>query len=620
MKFGTKMMSSVFATMMTVCLPIAILASACADEGGDDVIKEGAGGASTDTQNTDDGGPGICLMNNCSADEQCTGCSDGRNTCLEGENRCVACDPSSGEGCEGGEYCTSFGLCAPDGTTCLTDDEGVPQVNCSENSDCIACSPMNQVCDAGACVACSDTNTQHCLQSDICTNGKCTPKCPSSCDADNDCGQCGGPGNEARACNAHKCAECSDTYPCAAGLECQAGTCVAGCGIPGPSSGECIGDEDCKGCGDPDISSFVCKKPINQNGPTDRGTCAPQATGCSDLGNGVAVLPEPWSDVTNLCSSDNDCAGQGITFNVGAAIRDLVGSNEIDLGFTEIEINDANIQYKMPVCADIDITSNISCGVCVPCEQDVDCAPINIDPLIGDLFASDPLAQIASALLFDLLWGDGVEHNLNFFCADVAAGYGVCAPCGNPLQPCGTGQSGGGTSSSTCEHDVCAEGSALGPNCDSCAADVCDFDPYCCDTEWDDVCVDEATSICGSCAAGGGATTCEHSECAAGVSLTATCSSCAGSVCAADSWCCDNEWDSLCVALVDTECTVTCGGGGGGGNTCSYDECSPTGGDPLVDGCSSCVTAVCDEDDYCCTTEWDDLCVDIAATKSACSC
>ncbi len=614
-KRGTNKVRSVLAALITICLPTAILASACADTNDGDVVTPAGG----EGGGVGDDGPGICLMNNCSSDDQCGGCADKRNTCLVAENRCVACDPNTGQGCDAGEYCTSFGLCAPDGLTCPTDDRGVPQVTCTQNSDCLACSPMHQVCDTatGQCQACTATNTQHCLSSDICTDGECSPKCPSSCDADSDCGQCGSPGNEAHACNQHKCAECSPTYPCAAGLQCIKGACLPQCGIPGPTTGECLSHADCAACGDANNpSSHTCKKPINKNGPNDRGVCAPQATGCSDLGSSVAVLPEPWSSVTNLCSSDNDCAGQGITFNVGEAIRDLVGGNEIDLGFTEIEINDANVQYKMPVCADIELSNNISCGVCVPCEKDADCAPIDIDPLVSQLFASDPLAQIAAALLFDLLWGSQKNHHLNFFCAPVAAGYGVCAPCANPLSACGSGSGGSGNTSTTCAHDVCVEGGPLGPSCDSCAATVCDEDPYCCDTEWDDICVSEAVSFCGACGSG----TCAHSECSIGAKLEPSCSSCAGAICAADPYCCDTEWDSVCVNAVASTCGAsTCGGGGGGGgNTCSHSECSAGG--KLTDGCSPCATAVCDEDDYCCTTEWDALCVDIAETKSACSC
>ena len=42
--------------------------------------------------------------------------------------------------------------------------------------------------------------------------------------------------------------------------------------------------------------------------------------------------------------------------------------------------------------------------------------------------------------------------------------------------------------------------------------------------------------------------TCEHPETVAGVALTASCSACAGQVCAADTTCCSGEWDGECVA------------------------------------------------------------------------
>lgn len=42
------------------------------------------------------------------------------------------------------------------------------------------------------------------------------------------------------------------------------------------------------------------------------------------------------------------------------------------------------------------------------------------------------------------------------------------------------------------------------PGCDDCACEacVCDADPYCCDTAWDDVCVDQCQDDCGGCPAG----------------------------------------------------------------------------------------------------------------------
>lgn len=51
----------------------------------------------------------------------------------------------------------------------------------------------------------------------------------------------------------------------------------------------------------------------------------------------------------------------------------------------------------------------------------------------------------------------------------------------------------------SCDHDVCTTGAPLLPACSSCAATVCGADAYCCDFEWDAVCVSEATTLCGEC-------------------------------------------------------------------------------------------------------------------------
>ncbi|MBM4358722.1 MAG: hypothetical protein FJ096_11515 [Deltaproteobacteria bacterium] len=504
---------------------------------------------------------GICLLNSCNSDLDCGGCSDGRSRCIVEENRCVACDPVSGKGCATGEECSPYGLCVPIGQKCETDDRGEPIFTCASDADCKACDPMHQVCFNAKCTACSPTDKSHCLASDVCIEGQCSPKCPKSCHTDAECGQCGGPGNEAHACNAHKCAECSDTLKCKDGLQCENGACVPGCGIPNSSKpGDCVSDEDCKFCGGGDAgATFVCKKPINQNKPTDHGGCVPKAQGCSDLGNGVAVLPAPWNQATNTCSSDANCANVDIQLNVGKLIRDVVGSDSINLGFKKIKIQDANVSYGMNQCAKIDLTESISCGICVPCKVDADCKPIAVDPIVKDLFKGDTLVQIASSFLIDYLYGDNEEHNLNFFCQPIAAGYGICAPCGNPLQTCGKG---GGGGSGTCAHDKCVTGVALSCG-DPCVNKVCAEDPYCCDTEWDSVCVGEVNKFCGAGTCGstssasssssttssssGGGGGCAHDECKAGVKLASGCSTCATEVCKLDSFCCSDEWDLVCV-------------------------------------------------------------------------
>jgi hypothetical protein len=623
---GTQMMYRIrtllFATAMLIAGP-ALFVGGCGDDEASNSSGPGSGGGGGGGAGTP--GEGICLLNNCSADDHCLGCPDGRTSCLVSENRCVACDPNTGAGCAAGEECSPFGICVPQGLTCPSDN-GSPTVTCSQNSDCLACSPMHQVCDTvtAKCQACIETNTQHCLSSDICidtdADGRvetCSPKCPATCSVDNDCGQCGGPGNEAHACFQHKCAECSDTFPCAAGLECLNGVCTPPCGIIGAEAGTCTQDEDCNFCGDAEMpGTWNCKTPIND---PSHGVCGPPANGCSDLGNGVAVLPAPYNQVTELCSTDADCvqAGAGITFNVGKFLRDkVIGGPEIDLGFTKVAVSDANVQYPMPICADVDITSNISCGVCVPCKVDGDCMAINVDNLLVDLFAGEPLAQIAGALLVDLLWGDQPEHNLNFFCQPVAAGYGACIPCGNPLQPCGTGGGGGG--SGMCDHDVCSQGGPLDPSCSQCSADVCAADAFCCGDSmgtWDSLCVGQVDALCNNICSGPAG--CPHDPCTVGAALPDNCSSCVGAICADDSFCCNSTWDSLCVshqadAQYAAQCASACGGG------CAHGECEE--GAALDNMCSPCATAICGADSFCCDTLWDSLCVSDAQQSASCTC
>jgi hypothetical protein len=173
--------------------------------------------------------------------------------------------------------------------------------------------------------------------------------------------------------------------------------------------------------------------------------------------------------------------------------------------------------------------------------------------------------------------------------------------------------SGGGS----CDHDECNDGPALSANCSTCAAVVCNVDPYCCSTKWDAQCTQEADQMCAgkSCGMGGG---CGHDECNQGASLTGGCSSCASAVCAADPYCCTDEWDAQCVSEVGLYCSAKSCGGGGGGGSCGHDPCSS--GSALGSSCSGCVSTVCAADPYCCSTLWDAQCVDEAKTMCQLSC
>jgi hypothetical protein len=577
-------------------LPFSLFAAACAQTTG---VTGGAGGVGGQGgQGGDPFGDPICLLSNCNSDEDCGACDGGRNTCRLEDHRCVACDANTATGCPDGQTCSSWGNCVPEGTSCPVDDNDVPMVVCATNADCAACSPLHQVCDPAskACVSCTESNTSYCQSTDMCVDGRCTAKCPSDCTKNSDCNNCANAQGPLPACNLHKCSECSDTYPCPDGQVCtNAGTCVQQCGSDG--SGACTSDEDCVGC-EGDLKA--CIQPVN-GGP---GTCGPTAQGCSDLGSGVVVLPDPWNDYTNTCSDDGDCSGVGVTLNVGKILRDLTGFDEI---------GDANVSYGMNACANVSVAvgkDDISCGICVPCQADADCQAIDIDPLASDLFGA--LGGFAASFLLDQIFGPN-EHAVQMYCQPVAAGYGVCAPCPGVFTACGGG--GGDIGGGSCDHDECTQGGALDPSCGSCAADVCAADAYCCDGTngaWDNICVNEASDICGLSCMGGGSV-CAHDVCATGVKLADGCDSCVTDVCAQDPYCCDTAWDSTCVGEAEQFCGITCGG-----STCAHDECVT--GTKLTSGCSPCVTDVCMDDPFCCNDSWDTTCVNKAKALCGLSC
>jgi hypothetical protein len=49
-----------------------------------------------------------------------------------------------------------------------------------------------------------------------------------------------------------------------------------------------------------------------------------------------------------------------------------------------------------------------------------------------------------------------------------------------------------------CSHATCATGSKLAASCDPCVAKICAADPYCCNTYWDSICVSEVAQFCGA--------------------------------------------------------------------------------------------------------------------------
>ncbi|MCI0364075.1 MAG: hypothetical protein L0219_09360 [Phycisphaerales bacterium] len=134
------------------------------------------------------------------------------------------------------------------------------------------------------------------------------------------------------------------------------------------------------------------------------------------------------------------------------------------------------------------------------------------------------------------------------------------------------------------------------PGCDSevCCSAVCDLDPFCCNAIWDSQCVDEAAKLCATCG-GEGSPDCFT------VHNFPTCGDpmCCSIVCTNDPFCCDTEWDALCVQGAFDHCT--CGGAQTG-------SCFTSHGTPWCD-LDDCCAAVCNVDPFCCELNWDNLCV-----------
>ncbi len=47
-----------------------------------------------------------------------------------------------------------------------------------------------------------------------------------------------------------------------------------------------------------------------------------------------------------------------------------------------------------------------------------------------------------------------------------------------------------------CAHSLCSEGGSLQDGCNACVTDICQVDPVCCTTSWDEGCVSEVTTVC----------------------------------------------------------------------------------------------------------------------------
>ncbi|MHC4429061.1 MAG: hypothetical protein ACYS0D_10750, partial [Planctomycetota bacterium] len=110
--------------------------------------------------------------------------------------------------------------------------------------------------------------------------------------------------------------------------------------------------------------------------------------------------------------------------------------------------------------------------------------------------------------------------------------------------------------------DCCAPNGTPGCDDPDCEAIVCAIDPFCCDTEWDGICADEACELCGELcpgcppagACGPGSGDCFIPNGTPGCDDTECCEL----ICSIDPFCCDVAWDTACANAALTFCVEPC--------------------------------------------------------------
>jgi hypothetical protein len=484
------------------------------------------------------------------------------------------------------------------------------------------------------------------------------------CSADGS-GNCGGTGNcyaphGGQGCSVAACCEAvcaKDPFCCSTSWdELCASTAVEICTACGePSAGSCFTPHFTASCDDAACCATVCAAdPFCCNVQWD-AICATGANtlcpNCGDPETGSCYTAHgtPFCDDASccdlVCSTDPFCCdNQWDSVCVTSAIANCPGCGNPSAG-------DCYAERSTPYCADLACCETVCAAdpFCCSTAWDSFCATRAISdcPGCGNPSNSESCYVVhATPYCNDAVCCAAVcdldpfccESNWDQFCVNSAAAN--CPGCDNPSNGscyaahptphcnkpscCDTVCAADPFCCSTAWDVVCVNAAiASCPGCDNpsngdcytthptpycnkpeCCTTVCAADPFCCSTAWDSLCVNAAITNCPSC------DNPSNGDCLV-AHPTPFCNTpeCCSTVCAADPLCCDNQWDSFCVAGANTLCVETCGG------SLAPSCCTAHGGTHCND--AACCTAVCAVDPFCCNTQWDTICANRAITNCA---
>lgn len=104
----------------------------------------------------------------------------------------------------------------------------------------------------------------------------------------------------------------------------------------------------------------------------------------------------------------------------------------------------------------------------------------------------------------------------------------------------------------TSSQDCCTAGSGAGCANAGCCNAVCAVDPFCCNSQWDAICANQANEICEDCNCGSGDCCQPHGGRGCGEAA------CCDTVCSKDPFCCETAWDGGCALLARSLCSGVC--------------------------------------------------------------
>ena len=481
-----------------------------------------------------------CGPNGC--DGQCGVCKPGY-VCNDGlceyicQPQCVGkqCGPDSCGNqcgfCLDGYQCTDFGICVPDsicGDGICEADQGETCATCQ--GDCGKCS---NGCESSPFPACGGCKCEKCVcaQDPFCCEVQWDGLCVNECF---DCGGCCESNCAGKQCGADGCGGSCGTCP--QDYQCKSGKCEVVC-IPDCDGIDCGSD----GCGG------------------NCGTCQPNQT-CK---NGTCFSGKPCGELITcamVCVSQSgaeclfDCLDEGTPeaqdefFDLVQCVLWQCGMN-LDAACMLGAMNGA-CQQEYQVCQDCtpNCTNkqcgpngcNGNCGICNDgyfCDN-YKCKPICTPSCIGLECGSNGCGGSCGTC------GDS-EECLNGQCVPLCVPSCAGKQCGD--DDCG-GLCGTCPPAFVCQDNFCMP---VGPQCGD---DECNF--------WEGETCDNCPEDCGKC--GDGCSPTDFPGC-----MGCKCEEC---VCAMDSFCCEVQWDSICVG----ECQ-DCGGCGGCTPECDGMECGKDG-------------------------------------------